>query len=93
MTKVKFTGWYKISSFVNKEGQTVAKATRVDNNQECDDSHATFLYKGDEFEGVISYPHPTENDLRGDYAAPLYGYNIFKRRWFRSPRQSRRNRG
>ena len=93
MTKVKFTGWYKISSFVNKEGQTVAKATRVDNNQECDDSHATFLYKGDEFEGVISYPHPTENDLRGDSAAPLEGYNIFGTRVYNNHPRHRRNRG
>ena len=91
--EVKYTGWYELSSFVNKEGKTVAKATLLDNQFDCDHEWNAYLIKGENFEGVVSDFHPTENDLRGDSACPLFGYNIFGRRIFRSPRQSRRNRG
>lgn len=92
LTRVKFSSWYEVSSFT-QNGQTVAKATLINYDEACDSDHATFLVEGEYFEGVITTFHPTENDLRGDSAAPLEGYNIFKRRVYNDHPRHRRNRG
>lgn len=91
MVTVKITGYYEISTFM-KGGQEITKASFVGGYAEED--WLIHLKKGDNFDGVISYPRPTQNELRGDSAVPLHGYNIFGRRaYYLCPRQSRRNKG
>ena len=93
MTKVKFSGYYDISTFT-KGGKEIRKATYLPGGHEEAWEYSMYLLEGWEFDGVISYPHPTENELRGDSAVPLHGYNIFNRRtYYMRPRQSRRDRG
>lgn len=91
-TTVKISGYYEVATIFVKGGKEIQRASFIHpSHQEEGD---VYLFEGEVFDGVISYPRPTENELRGDSAVPLYGYNIFGRRaYYPCPRQYRRNRG